>query len=109
MRTSLNRGARAFAIFVSSAASLGASKGRRPVTNSKRTTPNENTSDLASTSIPSACSGDMYGIVPIRPPASVFREEPVSLATPKSVIFTSPSSVSIKLLVFTSRWTIPRA
>src|ERR1700691_1264847 len=54
------------------------SNGLAPVTISYRTAPSANRSDLASASLPSICSGDMYWIVPIIVPAVVSGETGVA-------------------------------
>ena len=71
-------------------------------------------SDRASTGSPCACSGDMYGAVPVTTPCSVMvtvgasaARLGCSLARPKSSTFTLPSVVSRMLSGFRSRWTIP--
>ena len=72
--------------------------GLAPVTISYKTTPNENTSLLASTANPSNCSGLMYAAVPNTTPVAV--SKPLVLqssvwmtfAKPKSSNFTPASS-----------------
>ncbi len=59
-------------------------------------------------SLSAACSGAMYSAVPNSVPLRVLMSEPVkSLATPKSQMVGSPSSLSNTLDGLRSRWTIP--
>src|SRR4030042_2007609 len=60
-----------------------------------------------STSLASACSGDMYSGVPISTLGPVIPLSRIDRAIPKSMIFTFPP-LSIMILVgFRSRWTTP--
>ena len=96
---------------------------RCPVTISKSTAPSAKMSARASGSLPSSCSGDMYGTVPTRLPSvvsgpscvgSALSAEPDggslrtgrSLARPKSSSFV-PDFVIMTLPGFRSRWTMP--
>ena len=87
-------------------------KARRPVTISYKTAPNEKMSDRASTGLPSACSGDMYAVVPTIVPwfvkgavaVSIWLSVPwrkggafTSLAKPKSSSLTRSSRSTIML------------
>ena len=58
-----------------------------------------------------ACSGDMYGGVPIVVPVAVTNApvsaESVAFAIPKSAIFTPPAPVTMRFSGFRSRWTMP--
>jgi hypothetical protein len=94
------------------------SNARFPVAISYSTAPKAKMSLLASASLPSICSGDMYwnvptimpscvsgwlatGLVRVRPEAGAPGSEP-ALASPKSISF-APVLVSITLLGFKSR------
>ncbi len=95
---------------------------RFPVSISKRTTPNAQTSALLSTGLPRACSGDMYAAVPRITPAAVARAVSVgeceisgddtfsfsnAFASPKSRSLTRPSSETTTFAGLRSRWTMP--
>ena len=64
---------------------------RRPVRHSKSTAPTLNRSLRRSSFSPSACSGDMYAILPLTSPVRVSCPPVSNFATPKSRIFTCPS------------------
>jgi hypothetical protein len=89
---------------------------RRPVSISKSTTPNAQTSARRSTGLPRACSGLMYAAVPRINPSSVaglvivgefarlaetapLPSVPIALARPKSSTFTTPSGLSLMFAV----------
>ena len=70
---------------------LGPPKGCLPVAASYRTQPKEKMSELAPTSSPRVCSGDMYATVPTtcpRPVNCVSLSSRCNLAIPKSTTFT---------------------
>jgi hypothetical protein len=93
---------------------------RRPASISYSTHPDAQISVRLSTTLPRACSGDMYGAAPSRTPVIVglsivgdwLRFDPrasrlASFASPKSSNFTMPSRVNPMLAGFKSRWTMP--
>ena len=94
---------------------------RFPLSTSYITQPKAQISVFRSTGLPEACSGLMYGTVPITTPASVIsgiivavsasaergRAASIALASPKSSTFTLPSAVILRLAGFKSRWTTP--
>ena len=57
--------------------------------------------------LPSACSGERYCGVPITAPVRVMPTPSAARAIPKSVTFTLPCGVTIRLAGLTSRCTIP--
>ena len=57
---------------------------------------------------PEACSGDMYSILPLRPPGIVSVIRPSALATPKSMTLTAPSNDTRMFCGEMSRWTMFR-
>ncbi len=71
-------------------------KGRLPESSSYRTTPNEKMSLRASAGFPDACSGDMYGMVPISTPGCVRPPVMVRVASESagSCSFARPKSAS---------------
>ncbi len=74
---------------------------------SKSTTPVAKMSVRQSMGWPDACSGDMYGALPLSCPVPV--SSPGStplLAMPKSTIFTSPVKLTTMLRGEMSRWTM---
>ena len=93
----------------------------RPDSISNSTAPKAQTSVRRSTTLPRACSGDMYAAVPITTPARVAaavivgecvasgedRSTVIAFARPKSRTLTLPSGRSLTLAGFRSRWTIP--
>ncbi len=79
----------------------------RPVTASHSTTPSANTSARRSTSSDDACSGDMYSILPLRPPGFVCDTRPSARTIPKSITFTAPSNDTRMFCGETSRCTTP--
>ncbi len=88
--------------------SLDPLKSRLPVVSSKSITPAAKTSLRESISSPLACSGDMYGALPLSRPVPV--SSPGSrplLATPKSTIFTSPVKLTTMFRGEMSRCTMP--
>ena len=84
-------------------------KARRPLSSSYSTAPKLNTSERASSGLPSACSGAIYAAVPITVPSMVrvSSESVTCLASPKSSSFTEPSVVTMMLAGFRSRCTTP--
>ena len=81
-------------------------KAGRPVKASCSTVPRENRSLRASSSCPSACSGDMLAGVPKTCPGAVSCDAGC-FAMPKSMSFGSPEGKSMTLAGLTSRWMMP--